>query len=134
MVFYSTFFPCVAEDYTRSPGIAPTRPVRRAPVRLPPCSPALRRSRATGPLKTQKGGKISPAARRFPLSPFREAVKPPLLVPVFRDRPFCVGEFLSDNRQNRQNPRFRFANDSEDRYITSDDGYFTRNGRRNKSE
>ena len=38
------------------------------------------------PPETQKGGKISPAAKRFPLSPFREAVKPPLLVPVFRDR------------------------------------------------
>ena len=34
----------------------------------------------------EKGGKISPAAKRFPPSPFREAVKPPLFVPVFRDR------------------------------------------------
>ena len=36
--------------------------------------------------ETQKGGKISPAAKRFPPSLFREAVKPPLFVPVFRDR------------------------------------------------
>ncbi|MBO4632700.1 MAG: hypothetical protein J5858_12320 [Lentisphaeria bacterium] len=38
------------------------------------------------PLKTQKGGKISPGARRFPPSLFRETVKPPLFVPVLRDR------------------------------------------------
>ena len=38
------------------------------------------------PPETQKGGKISPAAKRFPLSPFREAVKPPLFVPVLRNR------------------------------------------------
>jgi len=44
--------------------------------------------------ETQKGGKISPAARRFPLSPRWEAVKPPLFVPVFRDRLLDVWEFF----------------------------------------
>ena len=48
-----------------------------------PCTAANSRDR---PPETQKGGRISPAAKRFPPSPFREAVKPPLVVPVLRDR------------------------------------------------
>jgi len=68
-------------------------------------------------------------AKRFPLSPCRESVKPPLLVPVFRDRLLscpktsAIDSPMSDNRQN---PRFRFANDSEDRYITMDGGCLRR--------
>ena len=41
---------------------------------------------ATQGPENAKGGKISPAARRFPLSLFRETVKPPLFVPVLRNR------------------------------------------------
>ena len=79
MFFYSTL--CVAENYTANNRKRPTRSFFRAPT----CFSAQRQSRARG-LETQTGGKISPAARRFPPSPFREAVKPPLFVPVFRDR------------------------------------------------
>ena len=45
----------------------------------------LTANRRDTPIKTQNGGRISPAAKRFPLSPFRETEKPPLFVPVFRD-------------------------------------------------
>ena len=48
--------------------------------------------------ETQKGGRISPAAKRFPPSPFREAVKPPLLVPVLQNRHF--NRFLRDILSN----------------------------------
>lgn len=50
-----------------------------------PVSRPAANSRATAAPETQKGDRISPAAKRFPPSPFREAVKPPLLVPVLRD-------------------------------------------------
>ena len=86
MVFNSTFFPCAARDYTEVSESAPTHPFLRAQLRPRPCHPVLLRTRATGRQKRKKGGKIPPAARRFPLSPHREPVKPPLLVPVFRDR------------------------------------------------
>ena len=48
---------------------------------IPPANQSPRQ-----PFKSQNGGKISPAAKRFPLSLFREAVKPPLFVPVLRNR------------------------------------------------
>ena len=63
---------------------------------IPPANQSPRQ-----PFKSQKGGKISPAAKRFPLSPHREAVKPPLLVPVFRDR--LLGE-LVDGKPVRFDP------------------------------
>ena len=86
MDFYSRFF-LAPHRITRRPlELAPTGPFLRAPARSPPCFPALPPTLATGPPETKKGGRISPAAKRFPLSPFREAVKPPLFVPVFRDR------------------------------------------------
>ena len=47
--------------------------------------PTFTATAATRPYKRKKGGKISPAAKRVPQSPFREAVKSSLFVPVFRD-------------------------------------------------
>lgn len=101
MVFYSTFFPCTVWDYE---GIARNRPDKARPPRpgLPTALfPAPPQTRATAAPETQKGGKISPAARRFPPSPLRKAVKPPLLVPVFRDR--LLGE-LCDGQPIRFGP------------------------------
>ena len=83
--FLFKIFPCAAWDYTGAARNCPDTPLspRTGPPSLP--SPGLPLTRATAPQKTQKGGRISPAAKRFPPSPFREAVKPPLLVPVLRD-------------------------------------------------
>ena len=85
------------EPPRHAPFVAP-RPAFR-PV---PRSAANSRHRAP---ETQKGGRISPAAKRFPLSPFREAVKPPLLVPVLRDRllgELCDGQPIGfDPREDR---------------------------------
>ena len=60
-------------------------PEGRQQFRHTPCSSTFPPIAATMPPETQKDGRISPAARRFPPSPFREAVKPPLLVPVLRN-------------------------------------------------
>ena len=58
--------------------------------------PNLAVTAATRPLKCKKGGKISPAAKRFPQSPFRETEKPPLFVPVFRNvfHNLCDGQSI----------------------------------------
>ena len=84
--FYSTFFSCAAADYTGAARNRPDTPRSSRsgpPSALFPVPAANSRHRAP---ETPKGGKISPAARRFPPSPLREAVKPPLFVPVLRDR------------------------------------------------
>ena len=75
MIIVIPFYLTISPDTPLSP--------RTGPPSLP--SPGLPRTRATAPQETQKGGRISPAAKWFPLSPCREAVKPPLLVPVFGD-------------------------------------------------
>ena len=105
MDFYSTFSLCAAVDYTGSVRTAPTRPRSPRPglpSALFPGPAAKPRHRAP---ETQKGGRISPAAKRFPLSPFWEAVKPPLFVPVFRDRllgELCDGQPIGfDPREDR---------------------------------
>ena len=79
MDFYSKIFPLRRMGLHGSPpGIAPNTP--RAPRSEPhpirfPAPVSDSRHRAP---ETQKGGRISPAAKRFPLSLFRETVKPPL--------------------------------------------------------
>ena len=94
-VFFK-IFPCATwEDYTDLARTRPRLPLspRTGPPHtlfsVPAAKPRLRAP------ETQKGGKISPAAKRFPLSPLREAVKPPLFVPGLRDR--LLGE-LSDGQ------------------------------------
>ena len=57
---------------------------------------------------------IAPTESIFIRSPRWEVVKPPLHVPVFRDRRWVVECVLPNNRKNLQ---FRFAKDIADRYI-----------------
>ncbi len=78
MDFYSSFIVAAHWITTASPLTTLKLSILPALPRSTTCFPALPRTRATGPLKTQKGGKISPAARQFPPSPLWEAVKPPL--------------------------------------------------------
>lgn len=92
-------------DYTdpaRNRPLCPPSSAPRPAFRPVPAPAANLRHKAP---ETQKGGKISPAAKRFPLSPFREAVKPPLFVPVLRDRllgELCDGQPIGfDPREDR---------------------------------
>ena len=92
--FLFNFFPCAALDYegiTRNRPDTPRLSCPRPPSALFPGPAANPRHRAP---ETQKGGKISPAASSWWGLPFRESVKPPLFVPVFRDRRLDVWEFF----------------------------------------
>ena len=84
--FLFKIFPCTARDYTSLARNRPDTPRSSRSGPPPALFPGPAANLRHEAPETQKGGKISPAAKRFPLSPFREAVKPPLLVPVFRDR------------------------------------------------
>ena len=99
--FLFKIFPLRCTGLHRPRPKAPDTPLspRSDPSPVPFPGPAAKpRHRAP---ETKKGGKISPAAKRFPLSPFREAVEPPLFVPVFRDR--MLGE-LCDGQSFRFYP------------------------------
>ena len=62
-------------------------PPRHGPFsRRPPCSRPLPLSRATGPQKRKKAAGFLLPPVGGEVLPHREAVEPPLLVPVFRDR------------------------------------------------
>ena len=93
--FFIQLFPL---HHTGVAAIVPTPPVLRIPARLVSLPAANLCHRSP---KTQKVGKISPAAKRFPLSPFREAVKPPLFDPVSRGR--LLGDKNSDFFTHREN-------------------------------
>lgn len=67
----------------------------------PLCFPPLPRSRATGPQKRKKAARFLLPPVRGEVLPHREAVKPPLFVPVFRDR--LLGE-LCDGQPIRFDP------------------------------